>query len=109
MRTVVPISIACPQCGAEPGTRCHTDENTPRGNSHRARVLAAKVQRHVDSWNENVKVGAAVLYMEVKHHSKPVAYKTASAAFAAPGGHTAVIHLEGKTGWVALGHCVLKV
>ncbi len=62
-------------------------------------------QKMVDSFNARVKVGDRVEYSEVVGMSKPTVYVTRTPAEVLSG-HTAVVWLDGKSGCVAVSHCV---
>ena len=57
-------------------------------------------------WNaENPNLGITVTYFPVKGRMQWEIRKTSSKAYTLSG-HTAVIHLEGKAGCVAIDHCI---
>ena len=68
------------------------------------RPTAAQLQRQVDNWNAKHPVGTVVSFEEIvgRGETHRGATKDEASVF---GGHTAVIFLEGKSGFVDLGHC----
>lgn len=65
---------------------------------------AAQLQRQVDNWNAKHPVGTLVGFEELVGRGETYRAVTRDEA-SVFGGHTAVIFLEGKSGFVDLGHC----
>lgn len=68
------------------------------------RPTAAQLQRQVDNWNTKHPVGTAVSFEEIVGRGETLRTSTRDEA-SVFGGHTAVVLLEGKSGFVDLGHC----
>lgn len=68
------------------------------------RKSTAQLQAQCDTWNKANPVGTLVSFEEIRGRGETFRGKTASEADVA-GGHTAIIFLEGKRGYVSLDHC----
>lgn len=69
------------------------------------RPSAAQLQKQCDKWNAANEVGTTVVYEETRGEGETFRGKSKSEAQVL-GGHSAVIWLEGKSGCVALDHCI---
>ena len=68
------------------------------------RLTTAQLQKQVDNWNAKHPVGTLVRFEEIVGRGETLRSATRGEA-SVFGGHTAVIFLEGKSGFVDLGHC----
>lgn len=68
------------------------------------RPTAAQLQKQVDAWNAKNPEGTLVSFEEIRGRGETHRGKSTSEAYVM-GGHSAVIHLEGKRGCVSLEHC----
>lgn len=68
------------------------------------RKSASQLQAQCDAWNRAHSVGTLVSFEEIRGRGETYRGKTASEADVT-GGHTAIIFLEGKRGYVSLDHC----
>ncbi|MCK2122087.1 hypothetical protein [Pseudomonas sp. PNPG3] len=68
------------------------------------RKSPAQLQAQCEAWNKANPVGTLVSFEEIRGCGETFRGKTASEADVA-GGHTAIIFLEGKRGYVSLDHC----
>ncbi|MHC8321171.1 hypothetical protein ACYZT4_10800 [Pseudomonas sp. GB2N2] len=68
------------------------------------RPTAAQLQRQVDNWNAKHPVGTTVSFENIVGRGETFRAATRDEA-SVFGGHSAVIFLEGKSGFVDLGHC----
>ncbi|NVZ22665.1 hypothetical protein HX794_23760 [Pseudomonas costantinii] len=68
------------------------------------RPSSARLQKQVDNWNAKHPIGTLISFEEIVGHGET--HRGASSDEATVfGGHTAVIFLQGKSGFVDLGHC----
>lgn len=70
------------------------------------RKNAVQLQKQCDAWNAKYPEGTVVSYESIIGEGETHRGKTRSEAQVA-GGHSAVIWLEGKSGWVCLDHCTV--
>lgn len=68
------------------------------------RPTAAQLQKQVDAWNAKHPTGTVVSFEEFVGNGETHRGATTSEA-SVFGGHTAIIFLEGKSGFVDLEHC----
>lgn len=68
------------------------------------RPSVAKLQKQCDIWNAAHPEGTTVSYESIIGEGETFRGKSRSLAQVA-GGHSAVIWLEGYSGWVCLDHC----
>ncbi|NAQ13485.1 hypothetical protein PscP89CL_04250 [Pseudomonas syringae] len=68
------------------------------------RPTAAQLQKRVDNWNAKHPVGTLVSFENIIGRGETHRGASSGEAYVV-GGHTAVIFLEGKSGFVDLEHC----
>lgn len=69
------------------------------------RKTVAQLQAQCDRWNDKHPIGTMVAFEFIRGEGET--HRGASRTMAeVAGGHSAVIWLEGKAGWVDLDHCM---
>lgn len=84
--------------------RRHWKSKEETGMPAPKRPTAAQLQKQVDNWNAKHPVGTLVSFEEIvgRGETHRGATKSEASVF---GSHTAITFLEGKSGFVDLGHC----